>query len=76
MQASKSLGERRREICEKCPMLKMTSKHGAICNPDLWISRTTGEVSNKELPGYERGCGCKISLATEIPAHKCPVDKW
>lgn len=64
----------RTNVCRKCPLYK--SLLGGICNPKLWLNPKTGDVSNRAIDGYYRGCGCRLSAKTRLPGAHCPAHKW
>lgn len=68
------LSKNRLRICYGCPLY--SNKLGGICNSRLWLNINTGDVSTTAKPGYERGCGCKLSYKVKNVSSKCPVGKW
>lgn len=67
--------EARMEICKKCPLYQVSSVYGAQCNPNLYINRD-GKVSKLPMPGFVKGCGCKLSFKTKNAGAHCIVGKW
>jgi len=63
-------------ICRKCPLIKMDSVFGELCDSSTYIDPITNKTSLGPLPGYAHGCGCILgSKARVLDAH-CPVGKW
>lgn len=65
---------KRMSICGRCPLYKYTG--GGICRSDMWIDPLTDETSTFEVPGFVRGCGCRLRAKTRIPNAHCPAGKW
>jgi hypothetical protein len=68
-----SLSEVRMRICEKCPLYKM-STFGPICNNSLYMD-SEGNVSTNPLPGYKKGCGCRLKAKTRLDRATCAHGK-
>lgn len=69
------LHKKRIDICKKCPLWKIDSVWGPICNPSLYINENN-EISNKNIIGYIKGCGCVLNSKTRVPDSKCIINKW
>jgi hypothetical protein len=54
---------------------KIDSVWGPICNPSLYINENN-EISNKNIIGYIKGCGCVLNSKTRVPDSKCIINKW
>ena len=71
------LYESRIEICKKCPLYKLDSKRGPVCNNALYINisdkKTTSILPKK---GYIKGCGCHLKWKIANRKSKCPAGKW
>ncbi len=65
--------EKRREICEKCPIY---SPIRAVCNPSLWLNPDTNEVSTSSKIGFIRGCGCHVLIKMRNLHNHCIAGKW
>jgi hypothetical protein len=57
-----------------CPIY--SPKFGGLCNSNLYLDPSTGNVSTVLRNGYIRGCGCRLSAKTTLPNANCPADKW
>lgn len=68
--------ERRLEICKKCPIYKEDPFYGPVCNRMKWISENGENSSAIKLPGYKRGCGCRLRWKTLNINNHCIVKKW
>ena len=68
------LSQQRMKICKECPIY--SPKLGGICNNNLYLDPSTGNVSITLKNGYIRGCGCRLSAKTTLPNASCPADKW
>ena len=64
---------KRREICESCPIYNPTR---AICNPKLWLNPNTNDVSTMAKAGYIRGCGCSVLIKMRNKNNHCIAGKW
>jgi len=63
--------EKRRSICETCPMRKWNDIFS------LWACGTfLIKHSNKKIPIEERSCGCIIEEKTVLKNFHCPQKKW
>lgn len=71
-----NISEARLRICKKCPLYKVSSLLGEICNSKLWYNPNTGDVSIDKKDGYVRGCGCRLRAKTTIYNATCPAKKW
>lgn len=70
----KSLGEKRKEICLKCPIF--ASKYGGQCSDKLYLNPTTNESSTSKSEGFIRGCGCILEYKWDKISSVCPAGKW
>lgn len=68
------ISEKRMNICRMCPIY--SPKFGGLCNSNLYLDPSTGNVSTVLRNGYIRGCGCRLSAKTTLPNANCPADKW
>ena len=68
--------EYRTNICKRCPLYKITSGAGAICNSKLWYNPLTEEVSAYSKPGFKNGCGCILKNKVKMEYTHCPLSKW
>ena len=73
---NKNLYNARIKICKKCPLYKINSIVGEICNPKLWVNIKTNEISDIKKDGYVNGCGCRLKAKTTIASANCPLKKW
>ena len=71
---NKDISKVRMDICRKCPLF--LNELGGICNPKLYLSAETGDVSTYKKDGYVNGCGCRLSAKTRLSGSRCPNDKW
>lgn len=71
---NKNLVEERLKICKICPLY--SKRLGGLCNNRLWLNVKTGDTSLEAKPGYNRGCGCRLTAKLTLPYEKCPVGKW
>jgi hypothetical protein len=75
---NKELHDVRLEICKECPLYRMTfvkDWFGAICDPNKYIN-SEGRISFMALPGYKKGCACRLEAKTRVPEAHCIIDKW
>lgn len=72
-----SLYEERMYICKRCPLFKET-KTGPICNNGLILNPITNDhrPAMEKIPGYIKGCGCRLEAKTRDPKASCPAKKW
>lgn len=67
----------RREVCRKCPLYHINDFWGwAECNSHLFMNQATGETSKDPVPGYVKGCGCRIEAKIRVAGEHCPAGKW
>lgn len=71
---NETLSEYRMGVCKECPLYK-ESTMGPLCNNRLYMNME-GEVSTKPLPGYTKGCGCRLNAKTRLERAKCAHGKW
>jgi hypothetical protein len=65
------------EVCRNnCPLLKINSIFGEICNHELCLNPNTNETSEEDKPNFYRGCGCVLGSKTRVPEAHCPAKKW
>lgn len=64
------------KICKDCPLYKIDTQWGEICNSDLWYNPETGDKSEEQKDGYVNGCGCRLMAKTRLPNAFCPAGKW
>jgi len=64
-------------VCRNgCPLLKIHSIFGELCNESLYLNPITGETSEVGKIGFYRGCGCVLGSKTRVPEAHCPAKKW
>lgn len=61
----------RARICLNCPL-----KNGNTCDRSKYINPDTLEVSSTKLPGFVRGCGCRLSAKQKSKTTECPAGFW
>ena len=71
---NEDISDKRMKICKVCPIY--SDRFGGICNSKLWLNPETGEVSLESLPGFVRGCACRLNAKTRILDETCPAKKW
>lgn len=64
----------RLKICKACPLFK--SDLGGICDSSKYINPETEEISDIELYGWIRGCGCALKAKTRLKDNHCVINKW
>ena len=69
LNSNEELFEKRMIICKKCPLYK-ESNIGPICNNRLYMDKENN-VSYSPLPGYKRGCGCRLNAKTRLDRAVC-----
>lgn len=74
--ANEDLSETRLNICRECPLFKDTINWGPMCDSSKYISEDGEQWSLIPLPGYVKGCGCRLRAKTRIPNISCIVGKW
>lgn len=65
---------KRVKTCEKCPLY--SEKYGGYCNPKLWINPNTNQISEIEMLGWIKGCGCRIRAKARNKNNHCILNKW
>jgi hypothetical protein len=70
----KTLSEIRLAICMKCPICRSTPV-GPVCDSTKWINKED-QVSDIQLPGYVRGCGCRNEAKATLEQAHCVIGKW
>lgn len=70
------LSKQRVNICKSCPLYKIDSILGEICNSKLYLNLETNQVSTYPRNGYYNGCGCRIQAKSRLITAKCPLNKW
>ena len=73
---NQSMSEKRMTICKQCPLFKMKSVIGAVCDSKTWYNPETGEISNQRKIGFKHGCGCRLNAKTRLSYAVCPLGKW
>lgn len=68
--------EARIKVCKKCPLYKISTILGEVCNSKLWYNSETEDVSTVKKDGYINGCGCRLRAKTTLPNAFCPAGKW
>lgn len=69
------LKNERMNICKECP-LYLNTLLGPICNPKRYLNiEDKTSWSTRELPGYKKGCNCRLDAKTRVSGSKCPVGK-
>lgn len=68
--------EQRLKICEQCPLVKIDSIFGPVCDSSKYMDPRTGEVSRSYRTGWVRGCACKLRWKTASPTAHCVAGKW
>ena len=74
LKIDEKLYQQRLKICEECPLY--LDLYGGYCNPRLWINPRTGQVSDVEMVGWTKGCGCILRAKTRNKNNKCIIGKW
>ena len=70
------LYKKRIRICKQCPLYKISTILGEVCNSKLWFNPDTVDISSVKKDGYKNGCGCRLKAKTTLPNAFCPVGKW
>ena len=70
------LSKQRVNICKSCPLYKIDSILGEVCNSKLYLNLETNQVSTYPRKGYYNGCGCRIQAKSRLITAKCPLNKW
>lgn len=71
------LFESRMEICRRCPLYKIDSVYGPVCNKRLYISEEDKlTVTTWPRAGFKKGCGCKLNWKAKNANAHCIVNKW
>ena len=70
------LSKQRVNICKSCPLYKIDSILGEICNSKLYLNLETNQTSTYPRNGYYNGCGCRIQAKSRLITAKCPLNKW
>ena len=70
------LSKQRVNICKSCPLYKIDSVLGELCNSKLYLNLETNQISTYPRKGYYNGCGCRIQAKSRLISAKCPLNKW
>lgn len=70
-----NLYNERMAICEKCPLYKVDSIRGPICDNNKYISPDGTQWSRFKKDGYVKGCGCGLRKAKN-PKNHCIIGLW
>ena len=70
------LSKKRIKICKSCPLYKIDSVLGELCNSKLYLNPETNQTSTYPRKGYYNGCGCLLNRKIKIIGGKCPINKW
>ena len=70
------LSKQRVTICKSCPLYKIDSILGELCNSKLYLNPETNQTSTYPRKGYYNGCGCRIQAKSRLISAKCPLNKW
>ncbi len=68
--------EERLKICKTCPLVKMDSIYGPVCDSSKYMNKATGETSRLPHTGWVRGCACKLRWKAANPTAHCVAGKW
>lgn len=71
---NKNISAVRMEVCKKCPLFKLSTL-GPICNNKLYMD-SEGHTSTNPLPGYKKGCGCRLNAKTRLDRAVCAHGRW
>nr|DAT90374.1 MAG TPA: hypothetical protein [Caudoviricetes sp.] len=71
---NEDLRSARIQICKKCPLY--SPDFGGYCNSKLWLNPRTNQISDIEMLGWIRGCGCRLEAKTRNPNNHCNAGKW
>ena len=63
-------------VCKECPLYKIDSILGEICNGKLYIDPKTNKISNYPKIGYIKGCNCRLGAKTRMENEQCIINKW
>ena len=63
-------------ICKSCPLYKIDTLLGEVCNSKLYLNIETNKTSTYPRKGYVNGCGCLLKAKTRLKSAKCPLEKW
>ena len=63
-------------VCRECALYKVSPAWGPMCDSSKYISKDGLETSSTKLPGYVKGCGCRLSAKTRLQNAKCIINKW
>jgi len=69
------LYSKRITICKDCPLYKIDSIFGEMCNPTLYVNTKTAETSRRSLPGFKNGCGCVLRSKARVKEATCPLNR-
>lgn len=70
-----NLYSKRIKICRECPLLKIDSLFGEVCNSALYIN-SNNETSKSPKVGFVKGCGCVMSSKARVDEAHCVINKW
>ena len=71
-----NLIENRQKICEGCPLYKIDSFYGPICDSNKYLSPDGTTISYFKKDGWTKGCGCHMKRKWHVPTAKCIAGKW
>ena len=71
---NKNIAEERMKICKVCPIY--STRLGGVCNGNLYLNPSNGDVSSYKKSGYVQGCFCRIKAKASIANEHCPANKW
>lgn len=72
---NQELFEKRMAVCKQCPLFKM-SKAGPICNPTLYLNKSSNIAYETDGPNRTKGCGCRLNAKARLDESVCPANKW
>ena len=70
------LSKQRLIICKSCPLYKIDSLLGEVCNSKLYFNPETNQTATYPRQGYTNGCNCRIQAKSRLISAKCPLNKW
>ena len=67
---------KRKKICEACPLYKIDKFYGPICDNSKYLSPDGTNWSYFKKDGWIKGCGCHMSRKWTNFKSKCAAGKW
>lgn len=67
---------KRKAICEECPLYKIDKFYGPVCDSSKYISPDGKVASYFKKDNWVKGCGCHMKHKWVNAKAKCVVGKW